>query len=141
MPNDEFQKERPQIQKEPSLSDARSETRLPLADGNRFQRPDQVWNELAALAALCLGIVSLILSVWWVLTVSSNVGAIKWRLGLELVLVLSTLIFSIFGLKCRSRCGFGVSMVGIVMGILTIFGLFLWFILLVLSSVRDHIGH
>jgi hypothetical protein len=143
MPNDEVQKARPQIQKGPSLSDARSETRLPLADSNPFRRPDQVGNELAALAALCLGIVSLILSVWWVLTVSSNVGEIKWqwRLGLGLVLILSTLIFGIFGLKCRSRCGFGLSIVGILMGILTIFGLFLWYILLVLSAVHDHIGH
>ena len=60
MPTDEFQKERPQIQKEPSLSDARLETRLPLADDNRFQRPDQVAN-LMSLTALCLGVVSLIL--------------------------------------------------------------------------------
>ena len=64
---DELQKERPQIQKEPSPSDARSETGLPLADDNRFQRPDQVRNPMA-LTALRLSIFSLMLSGIWLMT-------------------------------------------------------------------------
>jgi hypothetical protein len=150
MASDEFQQERPQIQKEPSLSDARSETRLPLADGNRFQRPDLVGN-LMSLTALCLGIVSLILSVWWVMTAmpwsnqalsfeeaSFRQGVMKWLGPLQLVLGLTTLAFGILGLFYRYKPatlgGFVGSTFGIVMGILTIlFGLFLCFILLLIS--------
>jgi hypothetical protein len=110
MANDEFQKEPPQIQKEPSLSDARSQTRLPLADDNRFQRTDLVGN-LMSLAALCLGIGSLILSVWWVMTAmpwSNQEASSRWDIAtwigpLQLVLGLITLIFGILGLNYRKE--------------------------------------
>jgi len=147
MPNDEFQKERPQIQNEPSLSDARSETRLPLADDNRLQRPDQVWNP-RALTALWLGKLSLILSVGWLMTImmlppnlawSFLLGITTWIGPLQLVLGLTTLVFGILGLKYRYKHpnlgGFGGSMFGIVMGVLTIlFWLWLCFGLLLLTS-------
>ena len=136
MPNDEFQKARPQIQKEPSLSDALSETRLPLAEDNRFQRRDLVGN-LMSLAALCLGIVSLILSVWWVTTAmpwsnqaaSFRRGIATWKGPLQLVLGLITLIFGILGLKYREQHPNLVGYAGSLFGILTIlFGLFMCFI-------------
>jgi magnesium-transporting ATPase (P-type) len=157
MADDEFQKERPQIQKEPSLSDARSETRLPLADDNRYQRTDQVRNP-RALTALWLGTFSLILSVGWLMPMMmsqpnqearmpSNQAAsfhpsittTMWISCLQLVLGLTTLVFGYLGLKYRDEHpnlgGFGGSMFGMVMGILTILvWLPICFILLLLSS-------
>jgi|SRR5665213_2146197 len=143
MANDEFQNEPPQIQKEPSQSDARSEMRLPLADYNRFQRPDPVRNP-SALTALCLGIVSLILSGGWLmmmmmslpnLSASFRLGATTMLGPLQLLLGLTTLTFGVLGLmyRCKhpNRGGFGGNMFGIMMGILTIlFGLFLCYIVL-----------
>ena len=86
------------------------ETGLPLADDNRFRRRDLVGN-LMSLAALCLGIVSLILSVWWVMTAMpwSNQAAsfrrdiATWKGPLQLVLGLITLIFGNLGLKYREQ--------------------------------------
>jgi hypothetical protein len=149
---DEFQKERPQIQKEPSLSDARSETRLPLAHDNRFQRPDQVGN-LTPLIALCLDIFSLMLSGgWWIaINASESFRAASFSWGitatigpLNLVVGLITLIFGIAGLNYSKEHpnlgGFRGSMFGIVMGVLAIlFGLFMcfvWFILLQIGGLR-----
>jgi hypothetical protein len=142
MPNDEFQNEPLQIQKEPSLSDARSEMRLPLPDYNRFQRPDPVRNP-SALTALCLGIVSLILSGGWLMMMMSlpNLSA-SFRLGattvlgpLQLLLGLTILTFGVVGLMYRCKHpnlgGFGGSMFGTLMGFLTIlFGLFLCYVVL-----------
>jgi hypothetical protein len=144
MPNDEFQKERPQIQKEPSLSDARSETRLPLADDNRYRRPDPLRNSMA-LKALCLGIVSLILSGVWLMAILSVRSSpepskpgdfrslistgILGMVPVQLVLGLTTLASGILGLKSHYKHpnlgGFGNSMFGTVMGILTVL-FYLW---------------
>jgi hypothetical protein len=148
MTNDEFQKERPQIQKEPSPSDARSETRLPLADDNRFQRPDEAGN-LTPLIALCLGIFSLMLSGgWWIAeNASESFRAASFSSGitttigpLNLVVGLITLIFGISGLNYSKEHpnlgGFRGSMFGIVMGVLAIlFGLFMCFVSLLLPLV------
>jgi hypothetical protein len=163
MANDEFQKERSQIQKEPSLSEARSEARLPLADDNRFQRPDPVRNP-RALTALWLGTFSLILSIGWLMPMmlsqqnpearmpsnqaASSHPSITTTMGiscLQLMLGLTTLVFGYLGLKYRDEHpnigGFGGSMFGIVMGILTIL---IWlpicFILLLLSSGAGAFG-
>jgi hypothetical protein len=152
MANDEFQKERPQIQKEPFLSDARSETRLPLADDNRFQRPDEAGN-LTPLIALCLGIFSLMLSGGWFIagnaSESFRAASFSWGITttigpLNLVVGLITLIFGISGLNYSKEHpnlgGFRGSMFGIVMGVLAIlFGLFMcfvWFILLQIGGLR-----
>jgi hypothetical protein len=146
MPNDEFQKERPQIQKEPSPSDARSETRLPLADDNHFQRPDEAGN-LTPLIALCLGIFSLMLSGGWLIAwnASDSFRAASFSSGittgigpLNLVVGLITLIFGISGLNYSKEHpnlgGFRCSMFGIVMGVLAIlFGLFTLLLLCLVS--------
>ncbi len=139
MTNDEFQNEPLQIQKEPSLSDARSETRLPLAEDNRFQRPDPVRNP-SALTALCLGIVSLILSGGWLMIMMMSLPNLSasFRLGVttvlgpvQLLLGLTTLTFGVLG-RCKQPLdGFGGSFFGTMMGILTVlFGLFLCYIVL-----------
>lgn len=151
MANDEFQKERPQIQKEPSLSDARSEV-PPLADDNRTQLPDQA-GDLTPLIALCLGIFSLMLSGgWWIAIYASEsfrAASFSWGITttigpLNLVVGLITLIFAISGLNYSKEHpnlgGFRGSMFGIVMGVLAIlFGLFMcfvWFILLQIGGLR-----
>jgi hypothetical protein len=152
MPNDEFQKERPQIQKEPSVSDALSETRLPLANDNSVGRPDQA-GDLTPLIALCLGIFSLMLSGgWWIATNASEslrAASFSWGITtligpLNLVVGLITLIFGISGLNYSKEHpnlgGYRGSMFGIVMGVLAIlFGLFMcfvWFILLQIGGFR-----
>ena len=83
MGNDEIQNEPPQIQKEPSHSDARWDTRLPLADDNRFQRPDPARESERRLTALCLGIVSLILSGGWLMMMTTSLPnqSASFRLG------------------------------------------------------------
>ena len=127
MENDEFQKERPQIQKEPSLSDARSETRLPLADDNRFHRPDPVRN-WTALIAFWLGVLCLI-GPPSLFAYGSTLGFltdsfkpwVAWALYLAWVLGPAALIFGILGLGVRYRHptagGIGYAIFGIVIGI------------------------
>jgi hypothetical protein len=142
---DEIQNARRQIQIEPSLSDARSETRPPLADDNRFRRPDQRGN-LTPLIALCLGMFSLMLSGGWLIaweasesfrTASFSSGITTGIGPLNLVVGLITLIFGISGLNYSKEHpnvgGFRSSMFGIVMGVLAIlFGLFMCFVSLAL---------
>ena len=152
MTNDEFQKERPQIQKEPSLPDERLVTGPPLADNNRFQRPDRA-GDLTPLIALCLGIFSLMLSGgWWIAgNASESFRAASFRWGitatigpLNLVVGLITLIFGIAGRNYSKEHpnpgGFRGSVFGIVTGVLAIlFGLFMcfvWFILLQIGGLR-----
>jgi hypothetical protein len=137
MAADEFQKERPQIQKEPSPANARSETRLPQADENCFRHPDPVRNRMA-LIAFWLGVLCLIPPVLFahalskleraqglfgVLLYTNSYG--RWAacaLGLAWVLGPAALIFGISGVRYRNRRqtagGLGYAIFGIVLGTL-----------------------
>jgi hypothetical protein len=129
MANDEFQKERPQIQKEPSLSNARSETPLLLTDDNRFRRPDQMRNT-SALISFCLGVLSLLpplmcisLPVWGGgLPGPSRIPTGLLCLSPELALGPAAFVFGVLGLRYRNRYstagGLGYALFGIVAGLL-----------------------
>jgi hypothetical protein len=119
MPNDEFQKERPQIQKGPSPSDARSETRLPLADDNRFLQPDPVLNRMALLS-FRLGAFGVILG----LRLQGGYLSFLFPMSVSLILGPAALIFGVLGIRYRNRHptagGLGDAVSGIVMGLLAV---------------------
>jgi hypothetical protein len=142
MADEEFQKERPQFQKELSQRAARLESRPLKDDDNRFRLADPVRNRMA-LVAFWLGILCIIVPGLFVkgLTISSrNLTDINlfnerqgsfdypasrwvdWAVILAWVLGPPTLVFGIQGVRYRIRHptagGLGYAAFGIVMGAL-----------------------
>jgi hypothetical protein len=156
MADEDFQKEQPQFQKEPSQPAARRESRPLEDDDNRFRRPGSLRNR-TALVAFWLGILCLIVPGLFVkgLTISPrNLTDINlfyywhepasrwvgWAVILAWVLGPAALVFGIQGVRYRNRHptagGLGYASFGIVMGALVylLYSFYSWLLILTLGA-------